>query len=254
MGVRFGPGAKCNGVLIHVDEEELMQFDVREGGYARRRIDLADIHCHVDSEELIAENIPLWPTNTVEAGSEDGAQSAIREELAMGKVQCPECRVVFEKAREKRRKSTMSCGEDEDDSSIEDEGISVWVYVQSENMPAERSYPITQSYVDIIMRGCLSISHDFARRFLETTHGWWHDGPGPSNEREINTQVMDDKKGEACIDDEKHNSKHHTWVNDRHDPMYVRADSDYSLENGRKIDELIKEHHPRAFQRRVMSM
>jgi hypothetical protein len=33
--------------------------------------------------------------------------------------------------------------------------------------------------------------------------------------------------------------------------MYVRADSEYSLENGRVIDELIGEHHPRALLRRV---
>ena len=42
-----------------------------------------------------------------------------------------------------------------------------------------------------------------------------------------------------------------TWVNDRRAPMYVRADSEYSLENGRAIDELIGEHHPRALLRRV---
>lgn len=107
------------------------------------------------------------------------------------------------------------------------------------------------------MRGCLSISHDFARRFLETTQGWWHDGPSEQNEHETRNEVktedatktgFDNSKGEGSIE------KHHTWVNDRHDPMYVRADSEFSSLNGKEIDNLIKEHHPNALQRRVMSM
>ena len=113
--------------------------------------------------------------------------------------------------------------------------------------PAERSFPITQSYVDIIMRGCLSISRDFAKIFLETTHGWWHDG---DHDKEVVDQTVLNDRG-----DEKHDiDRHHTWVNDRHNPMYVRADSEYSLQNGSEIDELIKEHHPHALKRRVMSM
>ena len=113
------------------------------------------------------------------------------------------------------------------------------VYIQSDDLPANRHYPITQSYLDIIMRGCLSISTDFARRFLETTSGWWHDG-----------------KSSTHVSDEDHSTDpdHHTWVNDRHDPMYIRADSEYSVENGAVIDKLIEEHHSDALKRRVTSM
>ena len=57
------------------------------------------------------------------------AQMSMRERLTMEKVQCPECRVVFEKAREKRM-AIMSCGESK--SSFGDEGVAVWVYVQTE--------------------------------------------------------------------------------------------------------------------------
>eukprot|EP00581_Thalassiosira_minuscula_P004394 CAMPEP_0183736512 /NCGR_PEP_ID=MMETSP0737-20130205/49474_1 /TAXON_ID=385413 /ORGANISM="Thalassiosira miniscula, Strain CCMP1093" /LENGTH=330 /DNA_ID=CAMNT_0025970529 /DNA_START=1 /DNA_END=993 /DNA_ORIENTATION=+ len=244
MGVRFRQGAKCNGVLIHVDDEELMRFDVREAGYVRQRIDLADIHCHIDSEKLMDESLPLWPV------SDDDNSSSLREQIALKNVKCSECRVVFEKAYAKRKQSGCSTST----SLVED--ISVWVYVQSENFPAERDFPITQSYIDIIMRGCLSISHDFARRFLETTHGWWHDGQMDGNEHETNTtQILDyESKAEIGSIEKQRLEKHHTWVNDRHDPMYVRADSEYSLEKGKEIDELIKQHHPHALQRRVMSM
>ena len=133
------------------------------------------------------------------------------------------------------------------------------------SLPAEISFPITQSYVDIIMRGCLSISHDFARRFLQTTHGWWHDdvprnqsagetGTEQSSAVEVKSEggIVDLGDGDARwrIDADEE-GPHHTWVNDRRAPMYVRADSEYSMKNGREIDELIKEHHPHALLRRV---
>ena len=133
------------------------------------------------------------------------------------------------------------------------------------SLPAEISFPITQSYVDIIMRGCLSISHDFARKFLQTTHGWWHDdAPRNQSADEIGAEessavgvkseggIVDLGVGDARwrIDAEEE-GPHHTWVNDRRAPMYVRADSEYSMKNGHEIDELIKEHHPHALLRRV---
>ena len=109
MGVRFRKGAKCNGVLICVDEEELMRFDVREAGYVRKRIDLADIHPHVDSDVLINS-------------TED------TKELTLKGVKCDDCRLVFEKASEMRRQSSRS----EEPHSLQCEDVAVWVYVQSE--------------------------------------------------------------------------------------------------------------------------
>lgn len=121
--------------------------------------------------------------------------------------------------------------------------------------PADRSFPITQSYLDIIIRGCLSVSHDFARRFLQTTHGWWHDGDrADENNKRVDDETDQDaaeytiKASKGSIDD------HHTWVNDRLDPMYVRADSEYSSQNAEQIDQLLEEHHPYALNRRVVSM
>jgi len=58
-------------------------------------------------------------------------------------------------------------------------------------------------------------------------------------------------------DDENINlgiSDHHTWVNDRLNPMYARADGAFSQSKGAEIDELLKEHHPRALKRRVSSI
>ena len=125
MGVQFrqGQGAKCNGVLIAVDKEELMRFDIREAGYDRRKIDLADIHCHIDSERLIDQSMALWPDAC--------DRLAFREQLAIENVKCSECREVFEKASEKRRRSS-ELGNGEDSASMEKEEVSIWVYVQNE--------------------------------------------------------------------------------------------------------------------------
>ena len=171
-----------------------------------------------------------------------------REELALKNVKCSDCRVVFEKAAEMRRQQSNSSPSNEcSDSMVGDEEVAVWAYEQQENLPAQRSFPITQSYLDIIIRGCMSISLDFARRFLETTHGFWHDND-ESVEKDIKANGSDNSEDQSNDID-----SHHTWVNDRSDPMYVRADSQYSNENGEHIDKLLEEHHQYALKKRVVS-
>ena len=128
VGVRFRRGAVCNGVLICVDEEELRRFDEREGGYYRQRIDLADIHRHVDSELLIDESMSLRPTDSTD--KENCEQTSSREKLYLEDVKCSDCRLVFEEASLKRRKATRAS--DTNVSSHECEEIAVWVYVQNE--------------------------------------------------------------------------------------------------------------------------
>jgi len=200
MGIRRRHGASCNGVLIHVDEEELTRFDVREEGYKRHRIDLIDVYPHYESTD----------------------SSSAADAPVTNAVRCPECNIVFEKAHKKRTTN----------NNLDESDIYVWVYIQNDESAPNPSYPITQSYVDIIMRGCLSVSKEFARKFLETTHGWWNDGDLDGISRDT----------------------HHTWVDDRQSPMYVRADSDFSMEHGDAIDRLIEEHHPNALKKRVISM
>ena len=115
MGVRFRRGAECNGVLISVDEEELFQFDVREVGYVRRRIDLADVHPHASCH----------PT----------AETDADRQLALDDVRCTECRRVFEMAHAKRRgMSNDATGYRRTDAASPREwnDVSLWVYVQRE--------------------------------------------------------------------------------------------------------------------------
>ena len=106
----------------------------------------------------------------------------------------------------------------------------IWVYLQQDPSPINPICPLAQSYIDIIMRGCLTISHDFCREFLETTRGWSaHDFHDPSSE-----QQGDD--GSSLITT--------YWINDRHNPLYVRADRKYSVENADELDRLLKKHRP----------
>lgn len=118
--------------------------------------------------------------------------------------------------------------------------------------PADRAFPISQSYVDIIMRGCLSISIDFARRFIETTHGWEHGEWLDQNER---GSIEDDEENANNRDDRQPSSTshHYVWVNDRHAPLYPRADLEYSLVKGKEVDALIHEHRPHALKLRILS-
>lgn len=63
----------------------------------------------------------------------------------------------------------------------------IWTYVgETEHQPTPE-FPITQSYLDVIIQGCLAIHENFLQDFLETTHQWGH------------------------------------WINDRHQPRYPRA-------------------------------
>ena len=52
------------------------------------------------------------------------------------------------------------------------------------------------------MRGCLSISHSFAKSFLETTHGWWNDGSHIIDTDEKKNEDDDDDKGEVDREEE----------------------------------------------------
>jgi hypothetical protein len=97
--------------------------------------------------------------------------------------------------------------------------VRVWIYIQRDPIPADPSHPIPQSYVDIIIRGCLTISEEFARSVIDTTAGW--------------------------------TNKEDHWVDDREVPIYKRADLEYSNQHADTIDQLMKDQNPEAYEERV---
>jgi hypothetical protein len=114
-------------------------------------------------------------------------------------------------------------------------GATVWVYVQQELGRASEDCPIAQTYLDVILRGCLSISEDFARDFVRTTRGWH----------------LDDHE-HAEQEHHHHDSAKVHWVDDRSQPIYVRADPEYSKAHAHVLDRILEEHRPEWIHRRTM--
>lgn len=50
----------------------------------------------------------------------------------------------------------------------------IWVYINTRAQDPCEQYPITQTYVDTVIAGCLSVSYQFAEMFVATTSGWQH--------------------------------------------------------------------------------
>jgi hypothetical protein len=90
----------------------------------------------------------------------------------------------------------------------------LWVYAVPRPQPASTACPIVQSYVDIILLGCLDLGQGFAHEFIDTTSGW--EAP---------------------------------WVDDRQQPAYQRAMAHVSEAD--TIDALLQHALPQAFQGRV---
>jgi hypothetical protein len=129
MGVRFRRGAECNGVLIRVDDAELSRFDAREVGYLRRRIDLADVHPHVDDD---ADDDDVDDEGEGEEGEEDRRRRASPPPPPLADAGCAECRRVFEMARAKRRRRAGAAKTETSSPPREWNDVAVWVYVQRE--------------------------------------------------------------------------------------------------------------------------
>ena len=195
MGVQFNKGSECTGVLIEIDtEEELADLDRREANYDRRPIQLDNIDQvpFLDEGEYYEDDHPVFDAKDAIEAAEEAEEAAAEA----GDTKAEE--------------------EAKDDQQIPHDNVKVWIYIQRNPIPADPSHPIPQSYVDIIIRGCLSISEEFAKSVVETTSGW-----------------------QAHIHN-KDDDANHNWVDDREVPIYKRADSEYSNAHGEKIDQLMK--------------
>ena len=113
----------------------------------------------------------------------------------------------------------------------------IWVYVQQNPMPVNDQCPIAQTYLDVILRGCLSISREFAQDFLVTTRGWHPQDYDKDLLHQYNKDGRDHQKGG-------------TWVNDRQKPLYVRADTEYSKSRGHELDRILEVFRPEMVHRR----
>lgn len=90
----------------------------------------------------------------------------------------------------------------------------IWTYVMPRPGKPSAACPIVQSYVDVILLGCLRIGMDFAAEFIDTTTGW--DNP---------------------------------WLNDRDTSRYQQTRRD--VPQAQEIDALLHARLPHALQHRM---
>jgi cation transport regulator ChaC len=138
------------------------------------------------------------------------------------------------------------------------DAVQIWVYVQRVENPASPEHPIVQTYVDTILRGCLSISEEFAQEFIASTKGWHPDELLLEDDDDNGDDDDDDIKSNVSSSDEKQDSDMDVdsdyegiWVDDRHQPVYIRGDPVWSRKNSRELDQLLLEHRPDHFPNRV---
>lgn len=249
MGVRNKTDAKCMGVLLPVTEVELSRFDKREQGYDRYQIPLEQV-----------EEVPF-----------------LVKKNHYDKMDYEHADVVFSNAD--TEDTTDNNNNNTNDATEAPDGaehkVFVWVYVQRYDCPADEDFPIAQTYVDIIMRGCMNIDKEFARQVIKTTKGWSPEevyGDG-DNDDDINDSDDEDeeeenaKQSDYCQnlaklkleneetkqgdeDDADNTKEGATWVDDREDPIYMRADPVYSEKKADMIDQLLEDHIPEHLDNR----
>jgi hypothetical protein len=145
-----------------------------------------------------------------------------------------------------------------DDATIQ--SSDVWVYAQQSTNLANRYFPIPQTYVDVILRGCLSISDEFCTSFVETTQGWWYE-PNESSDLMMDTPEAieeatytgEEKKIDQGGSLQWDIKDHLVWIDDRIVPAYHRNDRtmlEWSDNNSRIVDDILRRHAPDAFDKR----
>lgn len=138
LGVVRRDESVTNGTLVTVSAADLSQFDRREGGYTRTRLDPARL-TSLDGQEVPSE--------------------------------------------------------------------SIWIYLPNEPGWPSEECPIAQSYVDVVLSGCLEVGEPFAAEFVRTTMNWGY-----------------------------------PWIDDRSAPRYVRAMHDAPAAKCLEIDKILSEN------------
>ncbi|MCB0325321.1 MAG: gamma-glutamylcyclotransferase [Bdellovibrionales bacterium] len=119
----------------------------------------------------------------------------------------------FDQKEHRYRRSTLSAARIEHGGRQIRSSERVWIYMPHKVIAPTDAYPIVQSYIDVVLSGCMEVSEEFAVEFIRTTVGW---------ER--------------------------PWINDRGTEQYQRALR--QVQCGDLIDELLKAHCPKGLTHR----
>jgi len=125
------------------------------------------------------------------------------------------------------------------------ESVRIWAYLPQRIDPPTSDHPIVQSYVDTILRGCIDVGGErFAREFIQSTKGW---NPEDLLEDSSEEETFERK---SCSDS-MYSSTESVWVDDRHDPIYIRGDPSHSKKNASRFDRLLRTCTPDTFEERI---
>jgi hypothetical protein len=214
--------------------EDLVQLDIREGEeYQRTRVSLRSVH----TVPFLGTDYYQSQLNTVGGGGAD------------------HYRAIWQaRQTELKRATTATRSTDQQISAV----VTVWVYEQVVPDCPGPDHPIAQSYLDIILRGCLDISLDFATGFLQRVQGWSMllQQPQVDTDHSPNEDVLDAPQTAVEIAITRpplHHLCSRDWyfVNDRRAPVYIRSDSEWSHHQAKMLDALIETHQPMAMMHRT---
>lgn len=180
----------CVGVLFPLpssnndDDDVLEALDRREIAYERHRVNLGLID-RVDDLLIQNESDIVMGFGTSGQSMKIGTgnkpnnrkledKETIHDKYYKGTFlenRPPPC--DDEKDASKNDSANKAEGEKMNKAEEEKDKVCVWVYVPLERYTgmARNENPILQSYVDVCLKGCLSISKSFAEEFVETTYG-----------------------------------------------------------------------------------
>lgn len=123
------------------------------------------------------------------------------------------------------------------DANDDDGRTKIWAYLPEKYLPANDDFPIVQSYVDTILRGCIDVGGEaFAKEFIQKTSGW---------------DPQDLHEDSYLSVEQSSSTKKSFWVNDRENPIYTRGDAMHSRRNAEKFDHLLRACAGRAFAKRI---
>ena len=242
MGIERSEGSMCFGVLIEVNEEELSWFDAREKGYTREEIDLTSVWgIHFGASET---------DNTKNSNQHPQQQEKDLEHVVLRLASKQRQMRQQREKQQQQQDSKVICIP----TSSEEEHAKCWVYIPQIAQPATPTFPIVQSYVDIILRGCLDVAGpEFALKVLETTSGWHPLDTTPNTTSYAENEVSHDanntmnSNSRTPTPNPPHN---YIWLEERSTPFYIRADLEFSRSHSSMLDELHHIQHTSAMQHR----
>lgn len=222
--------AACVGVLLPVSRLDLRQFDEREQGYNRVLLDLDQVN-------------PVPFLDPVEHYSETDhevfleAKEELNNAIAVGIYSLGSSSNSLLVTNDKISDIEKDSKNKIDEGDAFTPSVNIWVYVPQKPMIPTVEYPISQIYVDTILRGCLDISEEFAAEFLETTTGWH---PDDSVHRHSSVSPEDIIPDQIPL------------VNDRQNPIYIRGDREWSLRKSAFLDRFMHKYRPDVLSQRQM--